>query len=77
MTSIKLSVSDEYHLKQGNKIETLFSLLKGHYNLVTSRARSACGFLGGIYASLCAYQLSHRNKPTIRVIESLACQDSG
>jgi hypothetical protein len=45
MTSIKLSVSDEYHLKQGNKIETLFSLLKGHYNLVTSRARSACGFL--------------------------------
>ncbi|WP_151831039.1 IS982 family transposase [Acinetobacter ursingii] len=72
MTSIKLSVSDEYHLKQGNKIETLFSLLKGHYNLVTSRARSVCRFLGGIYASLCAYQLSHRNKPTIRVIESLA-----
>ena len=72
MKSIKLSASDEYHLKQRNKIETLFSLLKGQYNLVTGRARSVCGFLGGIYASLCIYQLSHRNKPTIRVIESLA-----
>ena len=72
MTSIKLSVSDEYHLKQGNKIETLFSLLKGHYNLVTSRARSMHGFLSGIYASLCAYQLCHQNKPTIQIMESLA-----
>ena len=72
MTSIKLSVSDEYHLKQRNKIETLFSLLKGQYNLVTSRARSVCGFLGGIYASLCAYQLTHRNKPIIQIMESLA-----
>ena len=69
MKFIQLQESDEYHLKQRNKIETLFSLLKGQYNLVTSRVRSVCGFLGGIYASLCAYQLSHRNKPTIRVIE--------
>ncbi|MEJ2898053.1 IS982 family transposase, partial [Acinetobacter sp. NS-4] len=37
-----------------------------------SRARSMSGFLNGIYASLCAYQLTHRNKPTIRIMESLA-----
>lgn len=29
MKSIQLPASDEYHLKQRNKIETLFSLLKG------------------------------------------------
>lgn len=72
MQSIQLSASDEYHLKQRNKIETLFSLLKGQYNLVTSKARSIHGFLSGIYASLCAYQLTHRNKPTIQIMESLA-----
>ncbi|WP_288396870.1 IS982 family transposase [uncultured Acinetobacter sp.] len=60
-------VSDEYHLRQRNKIETLFSLLKGQYNLVTSKARSLHGFLSGIYASLCAYQLTHGNKPTIQI----------
>ncbi|WP_248785642.1 IS982 family transposase, partial [Escherichia coli] len=37
MKFIQLQESDEYHLKQRNKIETLFSLLKGQYNLVTSR----------------------------------------
>ncbi|PJO74191.1 IS982 family transposase, partial [Acinetobacter pseudolwoffii] len=48
------------------------SLLKGQYNLVTSKARSLHGFLSGIYASLCAYQLTHRNKPTIQIKESSA-----
>lgn len=43
MKSIQLSTSDEYHLKQRNKIETLFSLLKGKYNLVSSKARSIEG----------------------------------
>lgn len=69
MKSIQLSTVDEYHLKQRNKIETLFSLLKGKYHLVTSKARSIEGYLAGIYASLCAYQLCHQNKPTIRVME--------
>ncbi|NNH24977.1 IS982 family transposase [Acinetobacter terrestris] len=72
MQAIQLSASNGYHLKQRNKIETLFSLLKGQYNLVTSRARSMHGFLSGIYASLCAYQLCHQNKPTIQIMESLA-----
>lgn len=53
MQSNQLCASDEYHLKQRNKIETLFSLLKGQYNLVTSKARTIHGFLSGIYASLC------------------------
>ena len=52
MESVQLSSSDEYHLRQRNKIETLFSLLKGQYNLGTSKARSTHGFLSGIYASL-------------------------
>ncbi|WP_166172222.1 IS982 family transposase [Acinetobacter sp. SA01] len=69
MKSVQLSTSDEYHLKQRNKIETLFSLLKGKYHLVTSKARSIEGYLAGIYASLCAYQLCHQNKPTIQVME--------
>jgi hypothetical protein len=72
MKSVQLCASDEYHLRQRNKIETLFSLLKGQYNLVTSKARSIHGFLSGIYASLCAYQLTHRNKPTIQIMKSLA-----
>ena len=70
--SIQLSTPDEYHLKQRNKIETLFSLLKGKYNLVTSKARNIEGYLAGIYAFLCAYQLCHQNKPTIQVMESSA-----
>lgn len=69
MQAVNLSKADEYHLKQRNKIETLFSLLKGKYNLVTSKARSIEGYLAGIYASLCAYQLCHQNKPTIRLRE--------
>ncbi|RSB48862.1 IS982 family transposase, partial [Acinetobacter soli] len=72
MQAIQLCASDEYHLRQRNKIETLFSLLKGQYNLVTSKARSLHGFLSGIYASLCAYQLTHGNKPTIQIKESSA-----
>jgi hypothetical protein len=48
MQSIQLCKSDEYHLKQRNKIETLFSLLKRQYNLVMSKARSIYDFLGGI-----------------------------
>ena len=72
MQPVQLGRSDEYHLRQRNKIETLFSLLKGQYNLVTSKARSITGFFSGMYASLCAYQLTHRNKPTIQIMESLA-----
>ena len=72
MQSVKLSDSDKYHLKQRNKIETLFSLLKGQYNLVTSKTRSLTGSLSGIYASLCAYQLTHQNKPKIHIMDSLA-----
>lgn len=63
MQCVQLSKADEYHLRQRNKIETLFSLLKGLYNLVTSKLRSINGFLSGIYASLCAYQIIHQNKP--------------
>lgn len=70
--SIQLCASDEYHLRQRNKIETLFSLLKGQYNIVTSKARSVHGFLSGIYASLCAYKLAHQNKPKIQIMESSA-----
>ncbi|MCO8046160.1 IS982 family transposase, partial [Acinetobacter bohemicus] len=44
----------------------------GQYNLVTSKARSLHGFLSGIYASLCAYQLTYPNKPTIQIKESSA-----
>ena len=72
MQSVQLCASDAYHLKQRNKIETLFSLLKGQYNLVTSKARSMAGFLSGIYASLYAYQLTQQNKPKIQIIKSLA-----
>ncbi len=54
MQAVSLSKSDGYYLKQRNKIETLFTLLKGKYNLVTSKARSIEGYLAGIYASLCA-----------------------
>lgn len=67
MKSVQLSTLDEYHLKQRNKIETLFSLLKGQYHLVTSKARSIADYFAGIYAFLCAYQLTHRNKLTIQV----------
>lgn len=72
MQAIQFCSSVKYHLRQRNKIEMLFSLLKRQYNLVTSKARSIHGFLSGIYASLCAYQITHRNKPTIQVMESLA-----
>ena len=72
MQSVQLCALDEYHLKQRNKIETLFSLLKGQYNLVTSKARSIIGYLTGIYASLCAYQLCHQNKPMIRLMGTSA-----
>ncbi len=67
MQSIDLLKADGYHLKQRNRVETLFSLLKGTYNLVSSKARSVAGYLSGIYASLCAYQLCHQNKPMIRL----------
>src|SRR5690606_9380436 len=43
MQAIQLSKSDKYHLKQRNKIETLFSLLKGQYKLLTSKARNVHG----------------------------------
>lgn len=47
MQVIQLSALDEYHLRQRNKIETLFSLLKGQYNLVTIKIRSVHGFYVG------------------------------
>ena len=72
MQSIKLSKANNYHLKQRNKIETLLNLLKATYNLVTSKARSITGYFTGIYASLCAYQLCHQNKPMIRLMETSA-----
>lgn len=72
MQSIQLSKIDQHHLKQRNRIETLFSLLKGKYNLITSKARSVQGYLSGIYASLCAYQICHLNKPTIQVMKASA-----
>lgn len=48
MKAICLSAEDEPHLKQRNKIETLFSLIKGNYNLVTSKDRSLEDYLAGI-----------------------------
>lgn len=57
MKSVQLSISDEYHLRQHNKIETLFSLLKGEYHLLTSKARNIEGNLVGVSAFLCTYQL--------------------
>lgn len=72
MQLVQLSKADEYNLRQRNKIETLFSLLKGCYQLVTSKPRSILGYLAGIYASLCAYQLCHQNKPMIQVMKALA-----
>lgn len=72
MQALQLDQDDEYHLKQRNKIETLFSLLKGSYHLVTSKARSLTGYLAGIYASLCAYQICHTNKPVIHVKTAIA-----
>jgi hypothetical protein len=36
---------------------------------VTTRARSVAGYLAGIYASLCAYQICHQNKPMIHIME--------
>ncbi len=72
MEVVNLSKADAYNLRQRNKIETLFSLLKGKYNLVTSKARSIEGYLAGIYQSLCAYQLCHKNKPIVRISERLA-----
>lgn len=70
MKSIQLSKADKHHLKKCNKIETLFSLLKGMYNLVTTR--SIVGYLADIYVSLYAYQICHQNKPMIQVMEILA-----
>ncbi len=63
MRRVELSSEDEIMLRQRNKIETIFSLLKEKYNLVSSRHRSISGHFAGIYASLCAYQICHQNKP--------------
>ena len=63
MRPLQISSEDELMLRQRNKIETIFSLLKQQYNLVSSRHRSISGYFAGIYASLCAYQICHQNKP--------------
>lgn len=47
--AVQLSTSDKYHLKQRYKIETLFSLLQGPSNLVTSKAYSLRKFISRIY----------------------------
>lgn len=72
MQAIELSFTDEYHLRQRAKIETLFSLLKGKYQLVTSLHRGVAGYLAGIYAALIAYQIDQQNKPKIHVIQAMA-----
>jgi len=63
MRPMELSPENEAMLRKRNKIEMVFSLLKQQYNLVSSRHHSISGYFAGIYASLCAYQLSHQNKP--------------
>ena len=55
-------------LRQRNKVEVICSLLKQQYNLVSSRHRSISGYFAGIYASLCAYQICHQNKPQFTTI---------
>lgn len=72
MKVIQLSKIDQHYLKQRNKIRTLFGLLKAKYNLVTSKARIILGYLAGVYASLYAYQVCHKNKPNIRIIGASA-----
>ena len=67
-----LPFSDEYHLRQRKKIETLIGLLKEKYHLVSSKHRTISGFLAGIFSSLCAYQLCQKNKPKIHVVRNLA-----
>lgn len=69
MQAARLSEADEYRLKQRNKIEISFSLLKEKYTLATSKARSISGYLAEIYASLSAYRLCHQNKSTIHICD--------
>lgn len=76
MRSVKLTASDKYHLKQRNKIETLFNLLKGQYHLVTSKACSITCFLSG-NMHRCVHinwpiEIRIYNKPTIQIMELLA-----
>lgn len=47
---MELSSEDEFMLRQRNKIETIFSLLKQDYNLVSSRHHSISGYFAGIYS---------------------------
>ena len=63
MRRVELSPEDEIMLRQLNKIETIFSLLKQQYNLVSGRLLSISGYFAGIYASLCADQICLQNKP--------------
>ena len=59
MRPVELSSEDEFMLRQRNQIETIFSLLKQQYNLISTRHRSILGYFAGIYASLCADQICH------------------
>ena len=68
MRPVELSSDDEAMLRQRNKIETIFSLLKQQYNLVSSRHRSISGYFARIYASLCGYQICYQNKPQFTMI---------
>jgi hypothetical protein len=40
--------------------------------LILEKLKTRSFRLTGIYATLCAYQLCHKNKPTIQVSEILA-----
>lgn len=68
----QLPFSDEYHLRQRKRIETLIGLSKDKYHLVSSKHRSISGFLAGVFSSLSAYQLCQENKPKIHVVRNLA-----
>lgn len=68
MRPVELLSEDEFMLRQRNKIETIFSLLKQKYNLVSSRHRSISGYFAGIYASLCAYQICYQNKSQFKTM---------
>ena len=48
---------EKEHLRRRNIIETVFGMLKGIFDLATTRARSFIGLITQIVAALIAYQL--------------------
>lgn len=53
---ISLSTEDGYHLKQRNKLEILFSLLKVTCKLVTNKAHNVLQAIWQEFILLCVYQ---------------------